>query len=34
MDAFDQPAICYPRYRGPSTRNRIPNGKRKFFWRF
>lgn len=26
MDAFDQPAICYPRYRGPSTRNRIPNG--------
>ncbi|KAL3106971.1 hypothetical protein niasHT_011175 [Heterodera trifolii] len=26
MDHFDQPAICYPRYRGPSTRNRLPTG--------
>lgn len=26
MDNFDHPAICYPRYRGLSSRHRIPNG--------
>uniref|UniRef100_A0A158QAV8 SF4 helicase domain-containing protein n=1 Tax=Enterobius vermicularis TaxID=51028 RepID=A0A158QAV8_ENTVE len=26
MDSYDQPAICYPRYRGPSSRARIPCG--------
>lgn len=26
MDEYDRPALCYPRYRGPSTRNRIPTG--------
>uniref|UniRef100_A0A0N5ANP6 SF4 helicase domain-containing protein n=1 Tax=Syphacia muris TaxID=451379 RepID=A0A0N5ANP6_9BILA len=26
MDSYDQPAICYPRYRGPCGRARIPFG--------
>lgn len=26
MDGYDQPALCYPRYRGPATRSRIPTG--------
>lgn len=26
MDGYDQPALCYPRYRGPSIRTRIPSG--------
>lgn len=26
MDGYDQPALCYPRYRGPATRTRIPYG--------
>lgn len=26
MDGYDRPALCYPRYRGLSTRNRIPSG--------
>uniref|UniRef100_A0A914BZC2 SF4 helicase domain-containing protein n=1 Tax=Acrobeloides nanus TaxID=290746 RepID=A0A914BZC2_9BILA len=26
MDSYDQPAICYPRYRGPSGRTRTPIG--------
>lgn len=26
MDGYDQPALCYPRYRGPATQTRIPCG--------
>lgn len=26
MDSYDQPAICYPRYFGPSGRTRTPGG--------
>ncbi|KAI6205888.1 SF4 helicase domain-containing protein [Aphelenchoides besseyi] len=26
MDNYDHAALCYPRYRGPATRGRIPNG--------
>lgn len=26
MDGYDQPALCYPRYRAPATRNRVPTG--------
>src|SRR4051812_13745873 len=26
MDGYDHPALCYPRYRGPATRNRVPTG--------
>lgn len=26
MDSYDQPAICYPRYLGPSGRARTPAG--------